>query len=98
LEIPVRAYLLAIVLLVLLLGGTALYIQQRFAAMASGNFAPPPVTVAAGVAELRSWRETIDAVGTVRAAPGHPDECGDQRRHHAAARRIGTVRVAPASC
>lgn len=65
-----RAYFVAAVLLIALLGGTALYIQQRFAAMASGNYAPPPVTIAAGTAEARQWRETIDAVGTIRAARG----------------------------
>ncbi|WP_439100983.1 efflux RND transporter periplasmic adaptor subunit [Congregibacter sp.] len=65
-----RAYLVAAVLLVLILGSTAFYIQQRFAAMASGNFAPPPATIAAGTAEARPWRETIDAVGTIRAARG----------------------------
>ncbi|MDP5055153.1 MAG: efflux RND transporter periplasmic adaptor subunit [Congregibacter sp.] len=65
-----RAYLVAAALLLVLLGGTALYIKQRFSAMASGDFSAPPVTVAAGVAEARTWRETIDAVGTVRAARG----------------------------
>ena len=65
-----RAYLLAIALLLTLLGGTAFFIYQRFAAMAGGAYAPPPVTVAAAVAEERPWRELIDAVGTVRAARG----------------------------
>ncbi len=65
-----RAYLVATTLLVLLLGGAGLYIQQRFAALAGGDYAPPPVTIAAAVAEARDWRETIDAVGTVRAARG----------------------------
>ncbi|EAQ99426.2 RND family efflux transporter, MFP subunit [Congregibacter litoralis KT71] len=65
-----RAYLVAAALLVLILGSTALYIQQRSAAMASGSFAAPPATIAAGTAQTRPWRETIDAVGTIRAARG----------------------------
>ncbi|WP_439106369.1 efflux RND transporter periplasmic adaptor subunit [Congregibacter sp.] len=65
-----RAYLVAAGLLLFLLGGTAFYIQQRFAAVASGNYAAPPATIAAGTAESRLWRETIDAVGTIRAAQG----------------------------
>lgn len=65
-----RAYLVAATLLLVLLGGSAVYIQQRFASMASGDYAPPPATIAAGIAESRQWRETIDAVGTIRAARG----------------------------
>lgn len=65
-----RAYLVAIALLLVLLGGTAFYIQQRFAALAGGDYTPPPVTIAADFARERPWRETIDAVGTVRAAQG----------------------------
>ncbi|EED32668.1 multidrug RND transporter, membrane fusion protein (HylD family) [gamma proteobacterium NOR5-3] len=65
-----RAYLVAAALLLVLLGGTALYIQQRFAGLAGGDYRPPPATIAAGVAESRQWRETIDAVGTIRAARG----------------------------
>jgi membrane fusion protein (multidrug efflux system) len=66
----VRAYLLAIGLLLLIIGGTAFYIQQRFAALASADFTPPPATIAAAVAQERPWRETVDAVGTVRAVRG----------------------------
>jgi membrane fusion protein (multidrug efflux system) len=65
-----RAYLVVAALLLVLLGGTALYIQQRFSAMASGDYAAPPITIAANTAESRPWRETIDAVGTIRAARG----------------------------
>lgn len=65
-----RAYLVAAALLFVLLGGTAFYIQQRFAALAGGDYSPPPVTVAAATAAARPWHETIDAVGTIRAARG----------------------------
>jgi membrane fusion protein (multidrug efflux system) len=69
-ETAVRAYLVAIVLLVVLIGGTAFYIAKRFAAMASGGFAQPPATIAAATAEERNWRETIEAIGSIRAARG----------------------------
>ena len=65
-----RAYFVAVALLVALLGGTGLYIQQRFAGLAAGDFAPPPVTIAAATAQAGVWRETIEAVGTIRAAQG----------------------------
>jgi membrane fusion protein (multidrug efflux system) len=55
---------------VLVLGGTGAYIAQKLAAMGSGSYAPPPVTIAAATARERVWRETIAAVGTVRAAQG----------------------------
>ncbi|MBT8446511.1 MAG: efflux RND transporter periplasmic adaptor subunit, partial [Gammaproteobacteria bacterium] len=38
--------------------------------MASGDFTPPPATIAAGTAAKKAWRQTIDSVGTVRAARG----------------------------
>lgn len=69
-DAAVRAYLLAIALLVALIGGTALYITQRFAAMASGGFSQPPATIAAATAEERNWRESIEAIGSIRAARG----------------------------
>lgn len=65
-----RAYAVALILLVVLLGGTGLYVQQRFAAMAAGGFEQPPATIAADIATERIWRDTIDAVGTIRAANG----------------------------
>ena len=65
-----RAYLVAIVLLLVMLGGTAFFVFQRFAGMADGGFDAPPVSIAAGVAEERPYRELIEAVGTVRAARG----------------------------
>ncbi|GAB5414918.1 MAG: multidrug efflux RND transporter periplasmic adaptor subunit MexV [Congregibacter sp.] len=65
-----RAYVVAITLLILLLGGTGLYIQQRFAAMAAGGFESPPATIAADVAKSGIWRESIESVGTIRAARG----------------------------
>ncbi|MFK7828432.1 MAG: efflux RND transporter periplasmic adaptor subunit [Congregibacter sp.] len=65
-----RAYVVAVVLLIALLGSTAFYIQQRFAAMSAGDFERPPETIAASTAKAQSWRETVASVGTVRAARG----------------------------
>lgn len=80
-----RAYVVAIALLAIILGGTALYIQQRFAALAAGDFTPPPISVSVATAERQSWRETIDAVGTIRAAQGvllNAETAGDITRLH----------------
>lgn len=64
-----RAYLLAIGLLLLLLGGfTALYQQRQGAA--GGDYRPPPAVIAAATAEAGPWRERVEAVGTIRAARG----------------------------
>jgi membrane fusion protein (multidrug efflux system) len=65
-----RAYVIAVTLLLVLLGGTGLYLQQRFSAFAAADFTPPPATVAAAQARSAPWRETIEAIGTVRAARG----------------------------
>ena len=80
-----RAYLIAIALLTILLGGTALSMWQRSSAMGAGGFAPPPVTVAAASAQLVPWRERIEAVGTIRAARGillSAEAAGDITRIH----------------
>ena len=81
-----RAYLVAITLLVVILGGTAFYIFQRFSAFASGDYTQPPVTIAASFAEQRPWRDSIEAVGTVRAAQGillSAEVSGDITKIHA---------------
>lgn len=65
-----RPYLVALLLLLVLLGSSALYIAQRYAAMASSDYESPPVMIGAAIAESRPWRETVAAVGTVRAARG----------------------------
>jgi membrane fusion protein (multidrug efflux system) len=65
-----RAYVIAVTFLLVLLGGTGLYLQQRFSAFAAADFTPPPATVAAAQARSAPWRETIEAIGTVRAARG----------------------------
>jgi membrane fusion protein (multidrug efflux system) len=65
-----RAYLVAIGLLLLFVGGTGAYVVQRISAQAGGDYAPPPVSIAAATAREHVWRETIAAVGTIRAAQG----------------------------
>lgn len=82
-----RAYIVAVLLLVALLGGTAFFVFQKFSAMAGGAGPRPPATVEAAVAEERSWRETIEAVGTIRAARGillSAETSGDITEIHAA--------------
>lgn len=82
-----RAYLVAIALLIAILGGTAFFIVQRFSGMASGNYTPPPVTITAATSETRLWRARIEAVGTVRAARGillTAETTGDIKEIHAA--------------
>lgn len=66
----VRAYLLALGLLLLLLGGFALLYQQRHGSDSSGAYQAPPKVVAAASARALPWRERIEAVGTIRAARG----------------------------
>lgn len=76
---------MAIALLGLLLGGTALFIQQRNAGLNSADFRPPPVTVDAALAEKALWRENIEAVGTVRATQGvllNAETAGDITKLH----------------
>ena len=64
-----RAYLLAIALLLAIFGAIGLYLAQRFAAL--GNPPPqPPITVSATRATLAPWRNVLDAVGTIRALRG----------------------------
>ena len=65
-----RAYLVVIVLLLVLFGAIGGYLYQRFSAFASMDFSPPPVTIAAAVAQLESWDQTLSAVGTIQAVRG----------------------------
>ncbi len=65
-----RAYLLAIALLVLILGSVAGFIYQRFAALAAMDFTPPPVTIAAADAQSEVWSSALEAVGEIAAVRG----------------------------
>jgi len=70
LALAMKAYAVAIALLLVLFGSIGGYLFHRFSAFASTDFAPPPVTIAASVARPETWNETLNAVGTVKAARG----------------------------
>lgn len=65
-----KAYVVVIVLLLLIFGSIGGYLYQRFSAFANMDFTPPPVTIAASVATLDVWDETLNAVGTIQAVRG----------------------------
>lgn len=70
LDIDLKAYVIAIVLLLLIFGSIGGYLYKRFSAFASMDFTPPPVTIATSPATIEAWDETLDAVGTIRAVRG----------------------------
>lgn len=65
-----RAYAVSIGLLLVIFGTIGGYLYQRFSSFAAMDFSPPPVTIAASVAKQESWREVLNAVGTVSAVRG----------------------------
>ena len=65
-----RAYLFVITLLVLIFGGIAGYLYNKFSGLASMDFTPPPATVAAGSAVAATWPSSLEAVGTIQAVRG----------------------------
>jgi len=66
----VRAYFMAMGLLLAIFGSIAGTLYFKFAALATADFSPPPVIVAASVAQTETWRNYLDAVGTIRAVRG----------------------------
>jgi len=66
----VRAYLTAVVLLLAIFGSIAAYIHVQRSADQNAAWAPPPVTIAAGVARQETRAAYLDAVGTVKAIRG----------------------------
>jgi membrane fusion protein (multidrug efflux system) len=65
-----RAYLYVTLLLLVIFGGIAGYLYNKFSTFASMDFGPPPVTVAVAEARTETWSSTLEAVGTLRAARG----------------------------
>jgi membrane fusion protein (multidrug efflux system) len=65
-----KAYTVAITLLLVIFGSIGGYLYTRFSAFASTDFSPPPVTIAASVASVETWTETLSAVGTIQAVRG----------------------------
>lgn len=65
-----RAYISVIVLLSLIFGSIGASVYLRNSASAKGDYAPPPVTIAAGVARQETRNTFLDAVGTIKAIRG----------------------------
>lgn len=65
-----RAYLLVALLLLLIFGAISGYLYRQFSVLASIDHTPPPVTVAAALADTREWIHVLDAVGTIKAVRG----------------------------
>lgn len=65
-----RAYLFVVLLLVLIFGGIAAYMYNKFSTLAGTDFTPPPITIAAATAKSAVWPSELEAVGTIRAARG----------------------------
>jgi membrane fusion protein (multidrug efflux system) len=65
-----KAYIFVIGLLILIFGGIGGYLYQKFSTLASMDFSPPPVTIAASVARSETWDERLNAVGTIQAVRG----------------------------
>lgn len=65
-----RAYIIALAILLLIFGTIAGYLFQQFSGFATQDFSQPPITVAAATAEESLWPETLTATGSIRAARG----------------------------
>jgi len=65
-----KAYLIAIALLLVIFGSIGGYLCNRFSSFANMDFTPPPVTIAASVARQDAWDEALNGVGTIRSARG----------------------------
>ena len=65
-----KAYVVVIALLLAIFGSIGAYLYQRFSSFASMDFTPPPVTIAASTAQLETWNETLNAVGSIQAVRG----------------------------
>lgn len=65
-----RAYLIAAALLLAIFGGIGGYLFMRFSALATRDFTPPPVTIAAATARSETWNTYLEAVGTLRSVHG----------------------------
>jgi membrane fusion protein (multidrug efflux system) len=65
-----RAYIVVITLLLAIFGSIGGYMYVRISALKSMDFSPPPVTIAAGIAQLESRSQFLEAVGTIKALRG----------------------------
>lgn len=65
-----RAYILAIALLLVIFGSIGGYLYDRSSSFANVDFTPPPVTIAESIARQEAWDEALNGVGTIRSARG----------------------------
>ncbi|MBO6565843.1 MAG: efflux RND transporter periplasmic adaptor subunit [Pseudomonadales bacterium] len=65
-----KAYIVVIGLLIVIFGAIGGYLYQKFSALAAMDFSPPPVTIAASIAQGEIWDERLNAVGTVQSVRG----------------------------
>ncbi len=68
--LPLRAYVYALILLLVIFGGIGGYLYNRYTTLMSQPFGPPPITVGAATAQNAIWPTRLEAVGTIRAAQG----------------------------
>ena len=54
-----RGYLVALVLLLAIFGSIGSYLYRQFSSLSAMDFSPPPVTVAAAIAEAATWRTML---------------------------------------
>lgn len=65
-----KPYAIVIAILLVIFGAIGGYLYQRFSALASMDFSPPPVTIAASIATGEIWDQRLSAVGTIKAVRG----------------------------
>jgi len=65
-----RGYLIVIALLLAIFGSIGGYFYRQTVALSGMDYTPPPVTIAAAVAEAATWSTQLDAIGTITAARG----------------------------
>lgn len=65
-----RGFFIAFVLLLVIFGSIGSYFYLNTASTGGENYSPPPVTVAAAVAEAATWNTRLDAIGTIKATRG----------------------------
>ncbi len=54
----------------MIFGAIGGYLYQKFSALAAMDFSPPPVTIAASIAQGETWDERLNAVGSIQAVRG----------------------------
>ncbi len=65
-----RAYLIVAAILIAIFGSIGGYLFMKFSRLASMDFSPPPVTIAAANARQEVWGQKLSAVGTIQAVRG----------------------------